>query len=221
MEEASVNRLIGAPPGYVGFEGGGQLTDAIRDRPYSVVLFDEVEKASIKVFDLLLQVMEEGRLTDGQGNTVSFKECVVLMTSNIGSHYLSSPEMGETEARQRAEQALKAHFRPEFLNRLDDIIFFHLLNDDHLRQILVLMLRREEQLLAGRNLALEVSDETQTWLLARNDRPEWGARPLRRIIQKHIREPLADFLLNEDLPPGARVSVDVDTNGEQLRFQVT
>jgi ATP-dependent Clp protease ATP-binding subunit ClpC len=217
MDDSSVNRMIGSPPGYVGHEAGGQLTDVVKKQPYSVVLFDEVEKASLKVFDVLLQVMEEGRLTSGKGETVSFSECVVLMTSNIGSHYLANLELSEAEARAKAEEALKSHFRPEFLNRLTDIIFFHLLSDENLRDILDLLLRKEEELMATRDLNLEVADTVKAWLLAQNDHPEWGARPLRRIIQKHIREPMADFLLKEDPPAGTTVRVRVKK--KQLIFE--
>ncbi|RME71399.1 MAG: ATP-dependent Clp protease ATP-binding subunit [Chloroflexi bacterium] len=209
MDESSVNRLIGSPPGYVGHEAGGQLTEAVKNRPYSVVLFDEVEKAAVKVFDVLLQIMEEGRLTSGKGETVSFRDCVILMTSNIGGRYLADPTMNPAAARAAAEEELKAHFRPEFLNRLDDIIFFHLLTPDNLRDILDLMLKKEEKLLAQKNLALDVSNEGKSWLLTQNDHPEWGARPLRRIIQKHIREPIAEILLREDIPPGSTLQADV------------
>jgi ATP-dependent Clp protease ATP-binding subunit ClpC len=209
MDDSSVNRLIGSPPGYVGHEAGGQLTDAVKQQPYSVVLFDEVEKASVKVFDVLLQVLDAGRLTSGQGETVSFSECVILMTSNIGSRYLADPNLSETVAREEAEVELKAHFRPEFLNRLDDIIFFDLLTAENLRDILDLLLRQEEKLAANRGLTLEITPPAKSWLLAQNDHPEWGARPLRRIIQKHIREPLADFLLTKNPPPGTKVKVRV------------
>lgn len=216
MDASSVNRLIGSPPGYVGHEAGGQLTDNVKKRPYSVVLFDEVEKANIKVFDTLLQVLDEGRLTSGQGETVSFSECVILMTSNIGSFHLANPELEADAARQMAEDEVKTHFRPEFLNRLDSIIFFHPLNDDHLRRILTLLLRKEEKLMAGRDLQLEISEAAKTWLLEQNDHPEWGARPLRRIIQKHVREPMADFLLQEDPPPGT--TVKVQKQGKGVKF---
>jgi ATP-dependent Clp protease ATP-binding subunit ClpC len=209
MEEASVNRLIGSPPGYVGHEAGGQLTDAVKNRPYSVVLFDEVEKASVKVFDVLLQVLDAGRLTSGQGEMVRFSECVILMTSNIGSRSLADPNLPETVAREAAEAALKEHFRPEFLNRLDDIIFFHLLTPQNLADILDLMLGKEEELLAQRGLHLKLTPAVKSWLLAQNDRPEWGARPLRRIIQRYLREPMADFLLNEAPPAGTEVKVRV------------
>ncbi|MCB0174023.1 MAG: ATP-dependent Clp protease ATP-binding subunit [Anaerolineae bacterium] len=213
MEASSVNRLIGSPPGYVGYEAGGQLTDAIRERPYSVVLFDEIEKANVKVFDVLLQVLDEGRLTDGKGATVSFSECVILMTSNIGGRFLADPSLAEAFAREAAEEAVKTHFRPEFLNRLDDIIFFHLLTDENLRDIMELLLKKEKRLVAERDLALEISEAAKTWLLEQNDRPEWGARPLRRIIQKHLREPLADFLLEENPPPGTTLKVQKQKNG--------
>ena len=216
MDASSVNRLIGSPPGYIGHDAGGQLTDAVKKQPYSVVLFDEVEKANIKVFDTLLQVLDEGRLTSGQGETVSFSECVILMTSNIGGRYLANPDMDQADAHEAAEEEVKTHFRPEFLNRLDRIIYFHLLTDENLRDILGLLLRKEEKLMAGRDLKLELSVAVKTWLLAQNDHPEWGARPLRRIIQKHVREPMADFLLEEDPPP--ETLVKIQKQGNSLKF---
>jgi len=209
MDDSSVNRLIGSPPGYIGHDAGGQLTDAVKKRPYSVVLFDEVEKAAIKVFDVLLQVMDEGRLTSGKGETVSFSECVILMTSNIGGRYLANTDLSEAIAREHADEAVKEHFRPEFLNRLSDIIYFHLLTDDNLSDILDLMLRKEEDLMSTRKLELDMSPAAKKWLLKQNNHPEWGARPLRRIIQKHIREPMADFLLTEDPQEGTTVSIRV------------
>ncbi len=218
MDDSSVNRLIGAPPGYVGFEGGGQLTDAVKKRPYSVVLFDEVEKASVKVFDVLLQVMDEGRLTSGQGDTVRFSDCVILMTSNIGGRYLADPNLSVAASREMAEQELKSHFRPEFLNRLDEIIFFDSLTPENMREILDLLLRKETKLLDTRSIRLEVAEPAKTWLLAQNDHPEWGARPLRRLIQKHIREPLADFLLKEDPPAGTVVKIQL--KGDKLAFKI-
>jgi len=211
QQEDAVNRLIGAPPGYVGYESGGQLTDRVRQTPYSVVLFDEAEKAHPRVLDVLLQVMEEGRLTDGKGRTVSFSETIVILTSNLGAQYLADQSLGEA-GRQRALAEVKAHFRPEFLNRLDEIVLFHPLSPEQLRAILGLMLRREEELAAGRGLRLQVSEEAQTWLLAQNEHPKWGARPLRRILQRHVREPLADYILKTDPPPGTVVRLDV-TNG--------
>jgi ATP-dependent Clp protease ATP-binding subunit ClpC len=206
QQEHTVNRLIGAPPGYVGYESGGQLTDAVRDQPYAVVLLDEVEKAHPRVLDILLQVMEEGRLTDGQGRTASFSEAVIIMTSNLGSEYLVEPVLTDV-AREQVMALVKATLRPEFLNRLDEIILFHPLSEEQLRLILGLMLRKEASLLESRGLKLEVSQEAYTWMLAQNDHPEWGARPLRRIIRRYLREPLADYLLASDPRPGTTVRV--------------
>jgi ATP-dependent Clp protease ATP-binding subunit ClpA len=212
QQEHTVNRLIGAPPGYVGYESGGQLTDAVRDRPYTVVLLDEVEKAHPRVLDILLQVMEEGRLTDGQGRTASFREAVIIMTSNLGSEYLDQPVLTE-EARDLLMATLKATLRPEFLNRLDEIILFHPLSETQLRQILGLLLKTEARLLAAQGVELEVHEEAYDWMLAQNDHPEWGARPLRRIIQRHLREPLAESLLAAEAAPGARIVVGAGPEG--------
>jgi len=215
MDESAINRLIGAPPGYVGFEGGGQLTDRALQTPYTVVLFDEAEKAHPRVMDVLLQIMEEGRLTDGQGRTASFSEAVIIMTSNLGAEQLADPELGDS-ARELAMEAVKRHFRPEFLNRLDAIVTFHPLSPENLRAILDLMLEKEVELVAERGLTLEVSQAARTWLLAQNEHPEWGARPLRRIIQRHLREPLADYLLAADPQPGTTVRVDSGADGLTL-----
>ncbi|MFN2183922.1 MAG: AAA family ATPase [Anaerolineae bacterium] len=212
QQEHTVNRLIGAPPGYVGYESGGQLTDAVRDKPYTVVLFDEVEKAHPRVLDILLQVMEEGRLTDGQGRTASFSEAVIIMTSNLGSEYLTEPVLTDA-AREQVMQLVKTTFRPEFLNRLDEIILFHPLSQEQLRLILGLMLKGEIKLLEARGVSLQVSEDACTWMLAQNDHPEWGARPLRRIIRRYLREPLADYLLEADPSPGTSVRVDAAEQG--------
>ena len=206
QQEHAAARLIGAPPGYVGYEGGGQLTDYIRQKPYSIVLFDEVEKAHPRVLDLLLQMMEEGRLTDGQGRTSFFNEAVIILTSNLGSEFLAEPFVDEQD-RDRVMGAVRSFFRPEFLNRLDDIIVFHALSADDLRRILDLMLKKEVELLAPRGLQLEVDPEARNWLLVQNDHPEWGARPLRRLLQKHLREPLADAMLLQEIAPGTVVRV--------------
>jgi len=219
MEDNSINRFVGSPPGYVGYEAGGQLTDAVKKRPYSVVLFDEVEKASVKVFDALLQVMEEGRLTSGRGETVDFSQTVILMTSNIGGRYLVNLELAEEAARQLTQLALQEHFRPEFLNRLDDIIYFQPLSDENLKNIFNLLLIQEGKLMANHHLQLKVTPEATDWLLAQNDHPEWGARPLRRLIQKHIREPMADYILEKDPPAGT--SIEVKLEGEKLAFEVS
>jgi ATP-dependent Clp protease ATP-binding subunit ClpB len=217
QNEASVNRLIGAPPGYIGYEGGGQLTDAVREQPYTVVLFDEVEKAHSRVVDVLLQVMEEGRLTDGQGRTVSFGETVIILTSNLGSQHLGEPIITDP-IRDRVMAEVNRHFRPEFLNRLDEIILFHPLTAEQLRLILGLMLKKEQKLLDTRDLTLKVSEGARTWLLAQNEHPEWGARPLRRIIRRWVREPLADYLLEVDPPPGTVVRLDVGEHGVDFSY---
>ncbi len=221
QDENAISRLIGAPPGYVGYEEGGQLTDHVAAMPYSVVLFDEVEKAHSRVLDVLLQMMEEGRLTDGKGRTVSFSETVIILTSNIGGRYLIDSSLPSAFAREAAEGELRRHFRPEFLNRLTDIIFFNRLGDEALQQILGLLLRKENQLVAERGLDLVVDDAAQAWLLKQNEHPEWGARPLRRILQKHIREPLADWLLAEDLPAGSTVLVEASDKGLEFHRKQT
>ncbi|MCA9934433.1 MAG: AAA family ATPase, partial [Anaerolineales bacterium] len=219
QEEASVNRLIGAPPGYVGYEGGGQLTDFVREHPYTVVLFDEVEKAHPRVLDVLLQVMDEGRLTDGQGQLTTFSETVIIMTSNLGAMHMLVPIIGEAE-RVLVVEEVRHFFRPEFLNRLDEVIMFHQLTGPQLAQILDLMLKGELKLAAQQNMALEITAEAKNWLLAQNDQPEYGARPLRRIIARNLREPLADFLLTQQR--NGRTHIRIHDNGaKQLQFEVT
>jgi ATP-dependent Clp protease ATP-binding subunit ClpC len=216
QEEASVNRLIGAPPGYVGFEGGGQLTDFVRERPYTVVLLDEIEKANERVMDVLLQVLEEGRLTDGQGRTTTFSETVVIMTSNLGAEYLLTAAISERE-RELVMDKVHRFLRPEFINRLDDIIFFLQLTPDELAQILDLMLRKEFKLAKQQGIDLAITPAAKEWLLAQNDQPQFGARPLRRIIGRYLREPLADFLLSQTTrPDNTVIIVDADDNGLQF-----
>jgi len=212
QQEDSLNRLIGAAPGYVGFEGGGQLTDRVRQSPYSVVLFDECEKAHPRILDVLLQIMEEGRLTDGQGRPASFAETVVILTSNLGAEFLCDLSLGE-QTRELAMQSVKQHFRPEFLNRLDEVVMFNALGPEALRLVLNLMLKKESKLVEGRGLKLDVSEAAKDWLLAQNDHPEWGARPLRRIIERHVRQPLADALLAADIQAGTTVKVDTKEKG--------
>jgi len=212
QQDHTVNRLIGAPPGYVGFEGGGQLTEKVRQRPSTVVLFDEVEKAHPRVLDILLQIMEEGRLTDSQGRLTSFSEAVIILTSNMGSEFLDKPVMTD-EMREMVMTVVKSTLRPEFLNRMDEVIMFLPLTPDQLAQILELMLKKEVKMLAAQGVTLELSDTVKVWMLAQNDHPEWGARPLRRIIQKNLREPLADWLLNAAPPKGAKVAVDAGEKG--------
>jgi ATP-dependent Clp protease ATP-binding subunit ClpC len=218
QEEASVNRLIGAPPGYVGFEGGGQLTDFVRQNPYTVVLFDEVEKAHPRVLDVLLQVMDEGRLTDGQGRVAIFTNSVLIMTSNLGAYQMLVPVIGERE-RQSVLAEVRRFFRPEFLNRLDEIILFHQLTGEQLSKILDLMLVKEAKLAANQGIELEVNRNARDWLLAQNDQPEFGARPLRRIIARHLRNPLADFLLDQRNRSNAKVLVDAKDGELIFKFE--
>jgi ATP-dependent Clp protease ATP-binding subunit ClpA len=216
QEEASVNRLIGAPPGYVGFEGGGQLTDFVREKPYTVVLFDEVEKAHPRVLDVLLQVMDEGRLTDGQGRLTTFSETVIIMTSNLGAYHMLTPVIGDRE-RELVMAEVRRFFRPEFLNRLDDVILFHQLTPEQLSLILDLMLKKEFKQAKNQGIVLSVDRSARDWLLAQNDQPEFGARPLRRIIGRYLREPLADFLLQQT-SRDVEMVVDVGVDEGKLRF---
>lgn len=218
QNESTVNRLIGSPSGYVDSEAGGQLTERVRQQPYLIVLFDEVEKAHPRVIDILLQVLEEGRLTDGRGNTATFSETVIIMTSNLGADSLQTAEITE-DIREEVMDVVDDHFRPEFLNRLDEIVVFHPLNNDHLAQILDLMLNKEKKLAGTRGLTLDFTDRAKLWMLEQNDHPEWGARPLRRIIRQSLREPLADYLLRENPSAGTMIRVGVSKNA--LSFKLT
>jgi ATP-dependent Clp protease ATP-binding subunit ClpB len=220
MEKHAVARLIGAPPGYVGFEEGGQLTEQVRRRPYSVVLFDEIEKAHPEVFNILLQILDDGRLTDSQGRTVDFRNTVIIMTSNLGSHYIlehSGDDWAATEAHVMDE--LRHHFRPEFLNRVDDIIVFRPLDEAQLAEIVELQLRRVEQLLADRRIELEVTPAAKALIARVGYDPAFGARPLKRAIQQLIQNPLAIRMLEEEIPEGTRVVADVAADGESIAFR--
>jgi ATP-dependent Clp protease ATP-binding subunit ClpA len=217
QKDDAINRLIGSPPGYVGYESGGQLTERILKSPYAVVLFDEVEKAHPRILDVLLQVMEEGRLTDGQGRVANFAETVIILTSNLGAAYLSDPTLGE-RARELALAEVRAFFRPEFLNRLDEIVIFKLLAPETMAKILDLLIAREVKLAASQGIALEVTPAARAWLLAQNREPGMGARPLRRILQRHVRDALADYLLTLSAPP-ARVTVDVEGHPPALVYR--
>ncbi|MBL8162577.1 MAG: ATP-dependent Clp protease ATP-binding subunit [Anaerolineae bacterium] len=215
-DESSLNRLIGSPSGYVDSEAGGQLTERVRQQPYIIVLFDEVEKAHPRIMDILLQVIEEGRLTDGRGNLTYFSEAVIILTSNLGAEHLAVPALTD-EIREEAMEEVRTWFRPEFLNRLDEVIMFNALTSEDLAQILKLQLKKEGKMADERGLKLEFTDAAQVWMLAQNDEPEYGARPLRRIIRRYVREPLADFLLKVNPPAGTLVRVDApDSNG--LKF---
>ena len=209
MEKNSVSRLVGAPPGYIGYEEGGQLTEAVRRHPYSVVLFDEVEKAHPDVFNILLQVLDDGRITDSQGKTVDFRNTVVIMTSNIGGEYILNVSDKESEKmRRRVMDALRSHFRPEFLNRVDDIILFHILSRSELGQIIQIQLQRVQNLLADQKIKLSLSADALTYLVDVGYDPVYGARPLKRAIQREIENPLATKLLENTFTPGDVILVD-------------
>ncbi|QPP07895.1 ATP-dependent chaperone ClpB [Streptomyces bathyalis] len=207
-EKHSVARLVGAPPGYVGYEEGGQLTEAVRRRPYSVVLLDEVEKAHHDVFDILLQVLDDGRLTDGQGRTVDFRNTILVLTSNLGSQYLMDPLEKQEEKREKVLATVRSSFRPEFLNRLDDVVVFSALSGDELGRIARLQIDALRRRLADRRLELEVTDEALSWLAREGNDPAYGARPLRRLVQTAIGDPLAREILSGEVRDGDTVRVD-------------
>jgi ATP-dependent Clp protease ATP-binding subunit ClpB len=207
QEKHTVSRLIGAPPGYVGYEEGGQLTEAVRRRPYSVILLDEVEKAHPEVFNVLLQLMDDGRLTDGQGRTVDFTNAVLVMTSNLGSE-LIQPDLPDEVVEERVTKAVQAHFRPEFLNRLDDIVVFHRLTPAQLRAIVDIQLGHLRGRLADRRIELEVTAAAKDLLAEKGFDPVYGARPLKRVIQKELADRLATMLLRGDYTDGEKVTVD-------------
>lgn len=211
MEKHAVSRLIGAPPGYVGYEEGGQLTEAIRRRPYSVVLLDEVEKAHRDVFNILLQVLDDGRITDSQGRLVDFRNTIIVMTSNIGSEYIlhNHPQDYDT-MREKVLTSLRKHFRPEFLNRIDDIIIFHSLTKDQLKQIVSLQLKKLQALLAEQRLSIELTEEAKDFLTEVGYDPVYGARPLKRAIQRELENPLATKILEQTFTPGDTIVVKLD-----------
>jgi len=223
QEKHNVARLLGAPPGYIGFEEGGQLTEAVRRRPYCVVLFDEIEKAHHDVFNVLLQILDDGRLTDGQGRTVDFKNTIVIMTSNIGSQRIlqyKGSTIGEIYDRMKDAvlDEMRHHFRPEFLNRVDEIIVFHALGEEHLKQIVVIQLKRLHERLAERHISLELTDAAKTHLVRVGYDPVYGARPLKRAIQKEVENALGRMILEGKVRNGQNVVVDYDGNKGQLTF---
>ena len=226
MEKHAVSRLVGSPPGYIGYDEGGQLTEAVRRKPYSVLLLDEIEKAHPDVFNILLQILEDGRLTDSQGRTVDFRHAIVIMTSNIGAQEIarntplgfavSDDETGITyeDMKNRIMGELKKVFRPEFLNRIDEVVVFHKLTKEEIKTIVELLLRRIRQSLAERELQLELAEDAKDLLVEKGWDPSMGARPLRRAIQRYIEDPLADFVLRAELTPGATVMVGRAPEGE-------
>jgi ATP-dependent Clp protease ATP-binding subunit ClpB len=231
MEKHSVARLIGAPPGYVGYEEGGALTEAVRRRPYQVVLFDEIEKAHPDVFNVLLQVLDDGRLTDGQGRTVDFRNTLIVMTSNLGSEYLTDPrpsigfnadqgerEMTDAEVRDRVMDAVRRFFRPEFLNRVDEIILFHRLKKDQMGRIVDIQFARLAKLLEERKVTLDLAPAARDWLAEKGWDPAYGARPLKRVIQKAVQDPLAEMILAGRIKDGETVKITVGRDKQRLAF---
>ena len=220
-EKHTVSRLVGAPPGYVGYDEGGQLTEAVRRRPYSVVLLDEVEKAHPSVFDILLQVLDDGRLTDGQGHTVDFRNTILILTSNLGSQFLVDRSLSTQEQKDAVLGVVHSTFKPEFLNRLDDIVLFDALSTEELSSIVDLQIQRLASRLTERRITLEVTDAAEDWLALEGYDPAFGARPLRRLVQREIGDKLARALLAGDVADGDDIVIglpeDPETTGLELR----
>jgi ATP-dependent Clp protease ATP-binding subunit ClpC len=231
MEKHSVSRLVGSPPGYIGYDEGGQLTEAVRRKPYSVVVLDEIEKAHPDVFNILLQILEDGRLTDAQGRHVDFRNTIVIMTSNIGAGTISKNQtlgfsigddsgLSYDEMKSRIMGELKKVFRPELLNRIDDVIVFHKLTKEEILTIVELMLRRLREQMAAHEVTIELTDEAKELLVDKGYDPTMGARPLRRAIQRHIEDPLADFVLGRELEPGSTILVTRKPETEDVDITV-
>ena len=217
MEKHAVSRLIGAPPGYVGYDEGGQLTEAVRRRPYSVILFDEIEKAHPDVFNIMLQILDDGRVTDAQGHTVDFKNSVIIMTSNVGSQYILDVAGDNELMRSRVMEAMRGTFRPEFLNRIDEMIIFHGLSKRELRQIVLLQVKRLEKRLAERKMSLKLSESAIDFLAEIGYDPVYGARPLKRGIQRELETQMAKGILRGDFADGDTIFVDIEN--ERLAFK--
>jgi ATP-dependent Clp protease ATP-binding subunit ClpB len=215
MEKHAVARLIGAPPGYVGYEEGGALTEAVRRRPYQVILFDEIEKAHPDVFNVLLQVLDDGRLTDGQGRTVDFRNTLIVMTSNLGSEFLTNqPEGQDTDAvRDQVMAVVRASFRPEFINRVDEIILFHRLKRADMTKIVDIQMERLKKLLEDRKITIVLDPAAREWLAEKGWDPAYGARPLKRVIQKSVQDPLAELILAGSIKDGEKVTISVGKQG--------
>ena len=206
MEKHSVARMIGAPPGYVGYEEGGALTEAVRRRPYQVVLLDEIEKAHTDVFNVLLQVLDDGRLTDGQGRTVDFRNTIIIMTSNLGAEHLQMVEEAE-QARDAVMDAVRGHFRPEFLNRIDETILFRKLAMEHMGKIVDIQIGLLAKLLEDRRMTISLDEAARDWIATKGYDPAYGARPLKRVIQKELQDPLARMLLEGQIEDGSEIHV--------------
>jgi ATP-dependent Clp protease ATP-binding subunit ClpB len=222
MEKHAVARLIGAPPGYVGYEEGGALTEAVRRRPYQVVLFDEIEKAHPDVFNVLLQVLDDGRLTDGQGYTVDFRNTLIVMTSNLGSDFLvNQPEGQDTDAvKDQVMAVVRATFRPEFLNRIDEIILFHRLKKSEMGRIVDIQIARLQKLLDDRKIVIALDPSARDWLAEKGWDPAYGARPLKRVIQKSVQDPLAEMILAGKIKDGEKVRISGDKLGLMFNGKV-
>jgi ATP-dependent Clp protease ATP-binding subunit ClpB len=222
MEKHSVARLIGAPPGYVGYEEGGALTEAVRRRPYQVVLFDEIEKAHSDVFNVLLQVLDDGRLTDGQGRTVDFRNTLIIMTSNLGAEYLVQQAENEDPyiVQARVMVTVREHFRPEFLNRVDEILIFHRLKRDQMATIVDIQMTRLQKLLDERHIKLELDDAARDWLAMEGYDPAYGARPLKRAIQKNVQDPLSELVLEGRIKDGDIVRISASDAGLEINGEV-
>ena len=231
MEKHSVSRLVGSPPGYIGYDEGGQLTEAVRRKPYSVVLLDEIEKAHPDVFNILLQILEDGKLTDAQGRKVDFRNTIVIMTSNIGAATISKNQsLGFTiedetglsyeDMKNRIMGELKKVFRPELLNRIEEVIVFHKLSKDEIKVVVELMLKRLREQMALHEVAIELTDEAKEFLVEKGYDPTMGARPLRRAIQRYIEDPLADFVLGASLTPGSTIRVDRREDEDEISIEL-
>ena len=217
QERHAVSRLVGAPPGYVGYEEGGQLTEAVRRRPYRVILLDEMEKAHGDVFNVLLQLLDDGRLTDGQGRTVDFRNTIVIMTSNLGSMVFNDPTTAPQDRREKVLAEVRAYFRPEFVNRIDEIVVFDALTRDQIGAIVDIQLRGLQERLRERKLALILTDAARAWVANEGYDPAFGARPLKRVLQRQIQDPLALALLSGEIHDGDTVEVDAGDDGLVLR----
>ena len=217
MEKHSVSRMIGSPPGYVGYEQGGALTESIRRKPYQIILLDEIEKAHPDIFNILLQVLDDGRLTDGQGRTVDFSNTILIMTSNIGAEHYPSDKPVSDSIKNKINDEVDKSFRPEFLNRIDDILIFNSLNQDHLKEIVELQIEEMNDLLVSQDLVLKIDDKAKEWLLKKGFDSKFGARPMRRTLEKYIQNPLSEMIIQEKIKNGDIISVSANDFGLEFK----
>jgi ATP-dependent Clp protease ATP-binding subunit ClpB len=217
MEKFAVSRLVGAPPGYVGYDEGGQLTEAVRRRPYAVVLFDEIEKAHSDVFNILLQILDDGRITDSQGRTVNFKNTIIIMTSNIGSQYYSEAAVDD-KTRSTVLAELRKHFRPEFLNRVDEVVVFHSLEKEHIKKIVAIQLARFSERLAAQGISFNADESAEKLLAEKGYDPVYGARPLKRVIQRELETPLSRKIIAGEIKEGTKVKISA--KNDEIIFKI-